>query len=96
MTINPSSSSVSVDDEATLIIDDESTPKGAKEDGRITYHLYNAGPDDVFLGDAGVSVEDGAPLPVDAAFSVSIRHQGKLYAICDTGGTADVRVMVIP
>jgi hypothetical protein len=96
MSINPTTTTVSVSDAAALIIDDESTAAGVKEDGRITYVVYNGGSDWVYLGGSDVAAGDGIALGVDGVFTISIRHGGKLYGVCFEGESAQVNVMVIP
>lgn len=96
MSINPSTSAVAVEDTAVLLIDDETTPTGRSEDGRVTYTLFNLGSDIVYLGESDVDDQSGLPLVVNGALSISIRHHGKLYGICSTGETANVRVMLVP
>lgn len=96
MTINPSSIEVHVEDTAILIIDDESTPAGVKEDGRITYAIANTGPDLVYIGASDVTDLTGFPLASGGSATISIRHQAKLYAIAEDGNEAYVRVLVVP
>jgi len=96
MSINPTSSAVAVEDTAVLVIDDETTPTGRSEDGRVTYTLFNAGADTVYLGASDVDDQNGLPVAANAALSISIRHHGKLYAVCSTGESASVRVLLVP
>jgi hypothetical protein len=96
MSIHPTSSAVAVDDTETVLVADNTAPVGRNEDGRITYEFYNAGPDTVYMGGTGVTVGTGQPLPAFAARTISLRHKGALYGICDTGATADVRVLRVP
>jgi len=96
MTINPSCVEVHVEDSAILIIDDETTPTGVKEDGRVTYAIANTGPDGVYIGASNVTDTDGFPLASGASCTISIRHQAKLYAIAESGNEAYVRILVVP
>ncbi len=96
MSINPSTSAVSVTSTAVLVIDDETTPAGRSEDGRVTYELFNAGPNTCFLGASDVTTANGIPLPANASRTISIRHHGKLYARCASATTTDVRVLLVP
>lgn len=96
MSINPSSIEVHVEDTAILIIDDETKPTGVKEDGRITYAIANTGPDSVYVGADDVTDLTGLPVASGGAFTISIRHNGKLYAIAENGNEAYVRILVVP
>lgn len=96
MSINPSTSAVAVSTTAVLLIDDETTPTGRSEDGRVTYTLFNTGADVVYLGGSDVTDQNGLPLVANGALSISIRHFGKLYGVCSTGESANVRVMLVP
>lgn len=96
MSINPSTSAVSVTSTAVLVIDDATTPTGRAEDGRVTYELFNAGPNTCFLGASDVTTASGIPLPANASRTISIRHRGKLYARCASSNTSDVRVLLVP
>lgn len=94
--INPSSIEVHVEDTAILIIDDETTPTGVKEDGRITYAFANTGPDSVYVGADDVTDATGFPLASGASCTISIRHYAKLYAIAEAGNEAYVRILMVP
>lgn len=96
MSINPSSNAVAVSSTAVLLIDDDTTPTGRSEDGRVTYTLFNLGAGIVYLGESDVDDQSGLPLVVNGALSISIRHHGKLYGLCSSGETANVRVMLVP
>jgi hypothetical protein len=96
VSLNPEVSQVNVDDTATLLVSDESGPVGRNEDGRMTYELYNVGPDSVFLGAADVDSESGMPLPANSSRTIAFRFGSKLWGVCASGETADVRVMRVP
>jgi hypothetical protein len=96
MSLNPTTSAVAVEDEAILVIDDATAPTGRGEDGRISYEIYNNGPNTCYLGASDVTTSTGIPLPAGSSRSISIRHYGKVYAICATSNTADVRVLMVP
>lgn len=96
MSINPSTSAVAVGTSAVAVINDATTPVGAHEDGRITYELYNVGPNTCYLGASNVTTSTGIPLPANSSRSLSVRHNAELYAICASAESASVRVLVVP
>jgi hypothetical protein len=96
MSLDPTTAAHSVEDEALLVIDDDTTPSGRNEDGRVTYEVYNSGPNTCYLGGSGVTTSSGVPLPSGSSRSLSVRHFAKLYAICAANNTADVRVLMVP
>jgi hypothetical protein len=96
MSVNPSTSAVSVGSTATAVINDATTAVGAHEDGRITYELFNTGPNTCYLGASGVTTSTGIPLPLNSSRSISVRHGAELYAICASAESASVRVLVVP
>lgn len=80
---------VDVDDSAPVLLFGTSVGSG---ETRLL--VRNVGPDDIFLGDDTVTPADGVPLKMDEVFNLSpARRQDSLYAICDTAGAADVRVL---
>lgn len=93
--INPSSSAVAAGSTRVQVVNDTTAPV-AKEDGRATYEIYNAGPDVCYLGGADVTAANGQPLPPLSARTIAIRLGGKLWAVCASEGTADLRVLRIP
>ena len=97
MSINPSSYQITVQDTPTLVIEDETSAVGPREDGRCTYEMFNLGPCEVYIGDDEVTYGTGIPLPVNASRTISIRHHAVLYAVADGAAeTADVRVLRVP
>jgi hypothetical protein len=70
MSINPTSNAVAVESTAVLLIDDDTTPKGRSEDGRVTYTLFNLGAGIVYLGESDVDDQSGLPLVVNGALSI--------------------------
>ena len=94
--LNPSAEAKSVTATKSLVVNDDSTPTGRNEDGRITYEIYNLGPNTIFLGSSNVTAANGQPLPINAARTFSVRFNAKIWAVCDTGDTADVRVLKVP
>jgi hypothetical protein len=96
MTINPTVTQVSATDTPALVVADASVPVGRNEDGRTSYEIYNNGSAEVYLGAANVSDATGMPLPAGASRSISVRFTAKIWVVCATGETSDVRVLRVP
>jgi hypothetical protein len=94
---NPNSYRVAITDEITNIVEDDTAPV-AKEDGRMTYEIYNLGPGDVYLGDTELdnTGDTGMPLPVGSSRTIALRIKASISGICLSGETADVAVLQVP
>lgn len=78
---------------AVAVADSAAVLLAAASGTRQSVTIQNLGTSEIFIGNNAVVPADGLKVAANGSFTLD-KTTAALYAICDTGGTADVRVLI--